>query len=397
MNTRYILFFILGIDAFILFLQTSELSISYTEASLYYGDFSFLQSVIKTSVYLLGQNDFSLRLPMILFHIASAVLLYALSKRYLKDERNRIWLVAIFILLPGVISSAMLVNSAGLVIFGLLLFAYLYEKISSKYIYALLLVYSFADGGFSYLFLGLMAFSAYKKKKSFFIINFILFCLSIYIYGLDPKGMPEGHFLDTLGIYSAIFTPIIFVYIFYVLYRRYLTKEIDILWFISTTALLFSLVLSFRQRVEVEHFAPYLIISMPLIAQTFYASYRVRLSAFRTKYKAIFAVSLVFLFFNSSVVFLNKYLYIFLENPEKHFAYEMHIAKELATKLQDGGIHCLQQDSKMAKRLQFYNISKCNEYILNENKIYDDKSSIVTISYNEIPIYFASVTKVNNK
>jgi len=82
MNTRIILFLILGLDAFILIVQTSQLSISYYEASLLYGEFSPLQQIIKSSLYFLGKNDFTLRLPMIIMHLSSALLLYKISNKY---------------------------------------------------------------------------------------------------------------------------------------------------------------------------------------------------------------------------------------------------------------------------------------------------------------------------
>ena len=56
MISKYILFLILGIDALILFFQTSQVSISYSEAQLLYGDFSFLQLLIKSSISVFGQN-----------------------------------------------------------------------------------------------------------------------------------------------------------------------------------------------------------------------------------------------------------------------------------------------------------------------------------------------------
>ena len=89
MKNWHILFLLLGIDAFVLFSQTSQLSISKYEASLLYGDFSFLQSIIKTSMYFFGQNGFALRLPMIIMHISSAIFFYAISDKYIKDEKSR--------------------------------------------------------------------------------------------------------------------------------------------------------------------------------------------------------------------------------------------------------------------------------------------------------------------
>jgi hypothetical protein len=395
MNYKIIFFLLLGLDATVLLFQTSELSISYYEAKLLYGNFSFLQSIVQTSLYFFGNNDFALRLPMIVLHLLSAVLLFEISIEYLKENKNRLWLLAIFMLLPGVVSSSLIVNEAGLVIFGLFLFVYLYTRLSSSFLYILLFLYALASGGFMYLFLALMFYGAHKRQRVLFLYNFLLFSFSMYMYGIDTHGSPEGHFLDTMALYSAIFTPIIFIYIFYVLYRRYLTKEIDLLWFLGSTALILSLVLSFRQKVEVEHFAPYLIVALPLAAKTFSSSYRVRLKQFRKKYKTIFIVSLLFLLVNSSLVLLNKYLYLFLENPKKHFAYNMHIAKDLARNLHEKKIDCVDAQSKMSLRLKFYGISKCNEYILSDKDELGSKLSNVTISYKNKPVYSVNVTKVN--
>lgn len=397
MKYRIILFLILGVDAFILFLQTSELSISYHEATLLYGEFSFLQFIIKASLSLFGSNDFALRLPMIIFHLLSAILLYAISKKYIEREKNRLWLILVFVLLPGVISSALLVDGAGLVIFGLLLFVYIYENYSTIYQYILLVLLTILDGGFLYLFFSLSIFSLYMKQKNFFFFNIVLFSVSIYLYGINTEGLPKGHFLDAIGVYAAIFTPIIFIYLFYVLYRRYLTNKIDILWFISSSTLVVSLMLAFRQRIHVEIFAPYLILALPLGAQTFYSSYRVRLKIFRTKYKLIFTISLIFLLINSFVVIFNKELYLVLDNPQTHFAYKMHIAKELAMELKSRDIYCVNSKGEMLKRLKFYGILECENNILIENTIENLEKSNVTISYKNIPIYNANVTKINIK
>ncbi|EDZ62960.1 hypothetical protein SMGD1_1939 [Sulfurimonas gotlandica GD1] len=395
MSHRFVLFSILGIDAFILFFQTSSLSISHAESMILYGDFSFLQLIIKTSLYFFGSNDFALRFPMIILHLLSGVLLYKISKAYLQNRKNRLWLLLIFVLLPGVISSAIIVESAGLIIFGLLFFVYAYENFSRKYIYLILSTYVLISGEFVYLFLALSIFSIYTKQRTFFIYNMFAFFISLFIYGVDTKGIPQGHFLDSIAVYTAIFTPIIFIYIFYILYRRYLTKQIDILWFISSVAFVFSLLLSFRQRIELEHFAPYLILALPLAAQTFYHSYRVRLKIFRTKYRVAFVVSLVLLMLNSLVVFFNKEIYIFIDNPQNHFAYNMHVAKELADELKSRGIECVDTDYKMSSRLKFYGVTNCNTNVLVEISKKEENRNNVTISYSNRPVYFAIVTKVN--
>jgi hypothetical protein len=396
MISKYILFLILGVDACILFFQTSQVSISYSEARLLYGNPSFLQFLVDSAMDIFGQNDFGLHIVMIIFHLLSALLIYLISKKYITQDRNRIWLVLVFILLPGVISSALVVNSAGMIIFGLFLFIYLFPKIPQIWLNFLLFFYTFIDHGFSYLFLALSVYYFVKKKYELFVYLLFLYLLNSYIFGLYIYGLPRGHFLDTIGIYSAIFTPIIFIYLFYNLYRRYLTNEVDYTWYIASIPFILSLVLSFRQRVEVEYFAPYLIMALPLAAQSFVSSYRVRLKEHRTGYKLIFVFSFIFLISNALLVNLNKNLYLFLDNPKQHFAYKMHIAKELSTILKKQNIHCVKTDKKMQLRLHFYKIDQCNQYSLRELPINSTKTSNVTVSYKDKILYRANVTIINN-
>ncbi len=397
MKYKIILFSIISIDILILFFQTSVISISNHEVNLLSGNFSFIQYIEYLSLSLFGKNDIALRFPMILFHIMSVLLLYKISQKYLKELRNRLWLIVIFILLPGVISSALLVDSAGLIIFSLLLFIYIHDNFFIKLSYPLLLIFSLIDPTFVYLFLSLIFYSLYKKDKYYLFFNMALLTLSLLLYGVHIHGSPKGHFLDVIGLYSAIFTPIIFIYVFYVLYRRFLSKDINIIWFISVIPLLLSLLLSIRQVIYIEDFAPYFVMALPLAAQTFYSSYRVRLRVFRTKYKAIFSVSIVFLLVNFFVVLFNRELYTFIDNPKEHFARKMHIAKELAQELKNRGIYCVSTQDNMAQRLMFYGIKNCKENKLIEQSLDKLGKEYVTISYKYRPIYKAIVTNINSK
>ncbi len=396
MTHRYIFFLILGVDALILLFQASQLSISYEEASLLYGDFSFLQFLIKTSLALFGHNNFGLRFVMIVFHILSAILMYEISKEYIKHERDRLWLLLVFILLPGVISAAVIVNSAGMLIFGVLLFVYLSKKVSQKYLNVFLFMVSLIDIGFAYLFLGLSVYYLLNKKIKLFIYMLLLYLITSLLYGFEVTGSPRGHFLDTIGVYAVIFTPIIFIYLFYSLYRRYLTSKEDMIWYISTTVLLLSLLLSFRQRIPLEHFAPYLIIALPLAANSFISSYRVRLKMYRTPYKVAFVISFIFLISNTLLVLFNEELYTFTKNPKHHFAYKNHVAKELSVKLKKDGVNCVDTDEKMQLRLHFYGINFCKNIKLKELNLDTKKNANVTICYRETPVYKGSVTILNN-
>ena len=229
----------------------------------------------------------------------------------------------------------------------------------------------------------------------FFAFNMLIFFISIFLFGIDAHGSPTGHFLDVIGLYAAIFSPILFIYLVFVIYRRYLTKELDVIWFISSIALIISLILSFRQSIKVEHFAPYLIVALPLVANSFISSYRVRLRQFRKGYTTLFLVSLVLLLINTFAVLFNKGLYSVIKNPKKHFVYKFHVAKELAYELKNRSINCIDANKEMQNRLYFYGITKCTKFKLTKNSYKDKNKNNVTISYINTPVYFANVTNIN--
>ena len=179
----------------------------------------------------------------------------------------------------------------------------------------------------------------------------------MYIYGFDTGGKPKGYFLDTIGIYSVIFSPILFLYFAYSIYRGLIEKERGIIFFIAITALLFSLLLSLRQKIRLEDFAPFVIIASPLMVKIFFMSYRVRLKQFRFKYKFFLSLVFILLIINSLLMIFSKSLYQFLDNPKKNFAYKFHNAKELAIdlkQLKDTTINI--EDEKMKLRLRYYNV-----------------------------------------
>lgn len=392
MNHRLILLLFLGVDALILFFESSTLSISYYEAKILYDASSILHYIINASLDIFGHTDLALRLPMLLIHFISVVLLYSISKPYLRYDKDRLWLVAIYMLLPGINSAALLVDESGLIIMLLLLFIYSRRHVVAIQ-YMLLVGFLFVDFAFAFLYFGLFIYGVKTKDTVLALLNVLLLISAFLLYGFDDFGVPKGHFLDALGLYAAIFSPIIFIYLFYVLYRWFVTKRQDILWYLSSIVLVTSLLLSLRQQIAIQYFAPYLILAMPLAAQTFLNSYRVRLSMFRGKYRALFSISLALLVINTVIVMFNRELYQFIERPSKHFAYDHNIAKEVASVLHDSNISCIDADNKkMQLRLQFYGVSKCSQNLL--SPIYDAEAIPVTISYSGISVYERYVSKL---
>ncbi|HEX5330871.1 hypothetical protein [Sulfuricurvum sp.] len=394
MRERALFLALLGINFLILVLEIKGLSIGYNEAKILYAhNPSLLGSLITFSLHLFGQNDYALRIPMIVLHLVSVVLLYEISKHYLSRPYDRLWLILIYVLLPGVTSAALVVDNAGLVIASLFLFVYLHLN-AGRYALIVLPLLVVIDPAFAYLFFALMLYGLYRKEYLYSVLGAVALSVSLFLYGIHVGGLPESRFLDVLGVYTAIFSPIVFIYLFYVLYRRMIAKEWDLIWMISMSAFMISLLLSFRQKVDIQTFAPFLLLALPLAAQTFLHTYRIRLREFRKRYRFLFYSAFILLILNALAVFFNHYLYRFMKNPTHHFSYSMHVAKELAHQLHSNRIRCVDaQNEKLQLRLRFYGITHCEDYRLEDHAHSESKK--VTISYTKKPIYEIYVTKVN--
>ncbi len=393
MNLRLLLFALLLIDAAVLILKIPDLSISYREAELFFHGDHLLRSIITFSTSLFGQNDYALRLPMVLLHVCSTLLLYMMAKPYARYESDRMWLIGIFILLPGVSSSALLVDAAGLVLCLLMLFLYLFER--HRWLsYLLLPLLLPVDSSFLILFAALLLYSVERRDKALLGVSTLLLFTGIAWYGFELGGVPKSRFLDTLGLYAVAFSPIVFFYLFYVLYRKSFLGRRDHLYYIAAVSLVISLMLSFRQRVELSCFAPFVMAALPLAMQGFFHSYRVRLRVHRGKYRVWFTTALVLLLLHTIVVFFHKTIYLFLDKPSRLFAYRLHVAGDLAAKLKEHHITCINAGHPhMSLRLKYYGIEACEAYILHAERQSDDDID-VTIRYIEKPIYTAFVTKI---
>jgi hypothetical protein len=216
----------------------------------------------------------------------------------------------------------------------------------------------------------------------------------MYLYGFDMYGKPKNYFLDTLSIYATLFSPLLFIYIFYSLYRTLIKKKKSLLWYISFIPLVFSLLVSFRQKVLIEDFAPYILIGLFIAIKVFYNALRVRLPQFRGKiYFSLYAV-IMLLAINLILVSSNKLLYYFTDKPHTHFAYKHHIAKDLATELKRLHIHNIRVDDyKLALRLKFYGINDSNSYKLSTTPSKESQKLLIIYLGNEISTYY--VTKIN--
>lgn len=384
--------FLIGINLIILFLQIDVLSVSYHEAQMLYGSPSLLNLYTTSFLNLFGWTDYPLRLSMLLLHFFSVLILYKISAYYLPKIEDRNWVVLIYMLLPGVTSAALVADLAGMKIFFLFLFFYLYLY-HRKFSYLFLPLFLFLDWTviFFYFLIGL--YGALNREKWIAFTGGILFFIALFFYSMHIGGIPKGHFIETLALYAAVFSPLVFIYIFYVLYRRLISDDKELLWFLAFGMFVMTLLLSFRQKVYIQEFAPYIMVAIPLVAQTFLHTYRIRLRMFRSRYLMFFYIAFSILLLNSVSVFFNHWLYRFMNNPTKHFAYPMHVAKELAQYFEEKKITCLHTDKEMQLRLRFYGIGECSAVQLSTDPI--KGADKVTISYKNRDAYKAYVTNIN--
>lgn len=388
----YYLYTLLTLVVFVLLFVANTLSISYKEALNVFVNTSVLSYITKVSLYVFGQNDIALRIPFIILYIFSVLLMYRITDNYFKYKSDRFISIIIFMFLPGILSASLLVNSAILVTFFTLLYLY-YYKVTNKHSYILLFIFLFIDNSFAILFLALFFYSLkdiksvedIKNKKNILIwISLLLFILSIFIYGFTTDGKPRGFFLDTFAIYATIFSPLLFLYFFYSIYRvAFKEKEKSLIWYISTTALFVSFLFSLRQRVYIEDFAPYVLISLPFMLKIFFHSYRIRLKEFRKNHNIAIILVLFMLTINVFLTFINKPLYLILPNPKKHFVYKYHFIKELAQELKKNDINFVSSDDKqLLLRLKFYGIVQGDKYFISLNEFVEYKKKIKVSYYN---------------
>jgi hypothetical protein len=367
----------------ILFYSLGNLSISYKEAQVVFEEHDFLHHFTTFFLNIFGYNDIALRLPFLVLHLFNIFLLYKISKIFLKKKSDRVWAVLIYSILPGVNGGAILVNSATIVISITLIFVYLQLIKQSELSYMVLISAFVVDNSFFIFYFALLFYAMGKKENVLLGISLLMFVLSLYFGGIDLSGKPRGHFLEIIGLYAAIFSPFVFLFFVYSLYRILIKEEKNILWYVSFTALIVSFFLSFRQKIRIEDFAPFVVISVPFMVKIFFVSYRIRLPINRRFYTVTLYLIITSLLFSFFTAHFNKTLYHFLDRPKEHFAYEYHYAKELAAQLKEENIdHVSSSDHKLLLRLQFYGIKGGEKYRI-EQEPGDDFLYNLKINYTK--------------
>ena len=343
-----------------LFYLAIELPIGPNEAKVFYTDRDILHFMTHLCLGCFG-NNLDFRLPFLIFGLINIYLFFYMSRSYCKYESQSYLVTTIFALLPGIITASVIVNIAVFVITLVLGFIILHAKkqIVGEGVFMLLLL--FVHDASVIFFISLSIYFAFKRDKKLLIISIIFVTISLlYFNGLDIGGKPKGKFLELFGLYVALFSPFVFIYFFYALYRIWLREKKDILWYISFTAFILSIILSLRQQVIMTDFAPYVIVAVVLMLVVYNKTLFVRLPQFQKGYKLGYKIVIGSLVFTSLVILFHKPLFYILEDKTKHFAYPFYKAYWIKSKLDKLGQNCYTaKRAKLQYQLKYYGINEC--------------------------------------
>ncbi|MCH9740654.1 MAG: hypothetical protein K0U38_07445 [Epsilonproteobacteria bacterium] len=360
----FILFYTLA-----LYYLAVTLPIGPNEAMLYYTDSTILSKFIHFSNGWFG-NTLDFRFPFLLSGLLNIPLFFIMSQNYFKERESSYLATTIFALLPGIITSAVIVNIAVVVITLVLVFIILHEKKQLVWQGVVMLLLLLVHDASVIFFIAVAIFSAFKRDTELFTISIIFVAIGLlYFNGLDIGGKPKGKFLELFGLYVALFSPLVFFYFFYALYRIWLREKKDILWYISFTAFVLSIFLSLRQQVIMTDFAPYVIVAVVLMVVTYHQTINVRLPQFQRGYKIGYRIVLSSLILSSMIIIFHKPLFYFLDDKTKHFAYSFYKPYWISLELAEIGQNCYTVKSKKVQyQLKYYGVEQCEE--LNVPKIH---------------------------
>ena len=355
-------FYALIFYVFAIFYLASTTPISPHEAYIFYNGSDIVSTLMHWGDTFIG-GFLGLRIFFIFFGFLSLILFYKLSRQYFIRAGDAYLSTMIFMLLPGILTAISLANIAIIVLAVVLLFVLLYENEQRIFLPFLMLALFFIHESSIIFFVALLLYGMIHKDKKLAIGSLAFLLAFIYLAkGIDIGGRPSGHFIEIFGLYATVFSPLLFLYFFYAMYRILLRGKKNLLWYISFTALAFSLLLSLRQRVYITDFAPYVMISVVLMLDTLNHSVRVRLPEFQKQYKRGFYVVMGFLILSASLIIFHRVLYYVIDNPSKHFAKRIYEPYMLSESLKSKGLTCYEgATGRELYQLQYYNILPCTK------------------------------------
>lgn len=359
----------------------SEISISYKEFIKLHSSESWLFVWLRVCVEIFGSSDYALRFSLIVVHIGNMSLMYLIGRIYLRKRRDSLFLVLLYALLPGVNLSALLLYESGFIIFVLLAICFVQLRFK-KIPYVLICLAGLLDLVFCVLFIALGVYAILHRKSKMLLTSLVGFGVNMFLYSSSIAGVPQAYALDVLGAFAMLFSPLLFLYYIYTLYAAITRhKDYSLMVLISISGLIFSLLLSLRQEIDITKFAPLCVVGLPVLVYGFYNDMRVRLKMYRTRFRVRMGLVFLVLCFESFCLFGNKITYLF--SPQPNFARSYYIAKDVANALKSRGIeHLKVENSALALRLSFYGIEAGSAACLYEESTpISHKGETIEIAY----------------
>ena len=332
------------------------------EAVVFYTDEGLLHRLTHFAKGWFG-NGLDFRLPFLFLGLLNIPLYFYMSKQYFEKKEDAFLATTIFALLPGIITSAILVNIAVLVITLVMAFLIFNAK---KLIWlqagvAILLLY--VHDASIIFFISIAIYSAFKRDRILFAISATLVAISfLYFNHLEVRGHPSGEFLELFALYAALFSPLVFLYFFYALYRIWLREKKDILWYIAFSSFMLSILLSLRQQVIMTDFAPYVIVAIVLMVLMYKKTVTVRLPQFQKSYQIGFKIVMGSLILSALIILFQKPLFLLYDDKSNHFTYPFYEPYWQMLELHEIGQDCYTaKNKKVQYQLKYYGIEACSE------------------------------------
>ena len=355
-------YFILAVLMYVMavFYLSVTTPISPHEAKIFYTSSDIVSTLMHWGESLIG-GFLGLRIFFIGFGLFSVILFYELSRRYFSKRQDAYMSTTLFMFLPGILTASTLANVAILVLPLVLFFVLMYERHSFFLLPFVMLALFFIHEASIIFFVAIFMYGLLYKDKKLTIFSAAFLIAFIFLSkGIEIGGRPSGHFVEIFGLYASVFSPLLFLYFFYAMYRILLREKKTLLWYISFTALAFSLVLSMRQRVTITDFAPYVTIAIVLMLDVFNHSVRVRLPEFQKQYKRGFYTIVSLLGLSVLLIVFHQMFFLILDEPKKHFAYRIYKPYFLAQQLKQNGKECYDEaNGREHYQLRYYHIQQC--------------------------------------
>jgi hypothetical protein len=363
-NPKYFRLFLALYFLTLLFLLTTT-PLSPSEAKIFYSKPDTPANIIAHLFNNFISGVLALRILSFLFGLLNIYLFYEISKDYFKRDEDVRFVLSIFMLTPAVFVSNIILNEAIVPTTMVLLFVIGYKRdLLPLKIISLIILFWSDTANFAFYF-AILIFGYFKKRRELIYLGAIFLVISLLFGSYSFVGKPKGHLPELLALYAGLFSPLLFIYYFYALYRTALEGERDIFWYLSFIPLLISILLSIRQQILIVDFAPFLLLGLVIPAKVYLKSLRVRLKRFQNPY--IFSMRILFfsMLFGILILVFHKPIYRALGSPKRFFVAPLYYPYDIAQELRAKGRECydFRVRGRYHRVLKFYGFEECRPKI----------------------------------